>query len=82
MRVIIIPADGFVSIDGIGYSKINLSFIDNNIHAVQWYETKGEIERKDSNGRIIANETIDDLTPFQTAIDAWKTANVEASKNN
>lgn len=80
MRVIIIPADEFVSIDGVGYHEINLSFMDNNINAVQWYENKGEIERKDNSGRMIGNETINDLTPFQPAIDAWEVADVEAKE--
>lgn len=80
MRVIIIPVDEFVSIDGVGYHKINLSFMDDNIHAVQWYENKGEIERKDSSGKMIGNETINDLTPFQPAIDAWEVADVAAKE--
>ena len=74
MRVTIIPADGFVSVDGEGYSELDLSFIDADIHALQWYETEGEIERKDNRGRIVSNEDIEDLTPYQPALDAWKVA--------
>lgn len=74
MRVTIIPADGFVSVDGEGYSGLDLSFMDADIHALQWYETEGEIERKDSRGRITANEDITDLTPYQPALDAWRAA--------
>ncbi len=74
MRVTIIPADGFVSVDGEGYSELDLTFMDADIHALQWYETEGEIERRDSRGRITANEDITDLTPYQPALDAWQVA--------
>jgi hypothetical protein len=73
MRVTIIPTDGFVSIDGEGYNNIDLSFMDANIHALQWYTTDGEIERKNSRGQIVTNEEITDLTPYQPALDAWQT---------
>jgi hypothetical protein len=78
MRITIIPNDGFVSIDGEGYSDLDLSFMDDNIHALQWYDTEGEIERKDSRGRVIANEEITDITPYQQAIDSWEAANLVA----
>jgi hypothetical protein len=78
MRITIIPNDGFVSIDGEGYSELDLSFMDSSIHALQWYETEGEIEIQDSKGRIIANEVINDLTPFQYAIELWQVANEAA----
>ena len=74
MRVTIIPVNGFVSVDGEGYSEIDLSFMDADIHALQWYDTEGEIERQDSRGRITANEDITDLTPYQLALDAWQVA--------
>ena len=77
MRVTIIPEDGFVSVDGEGYSKLDLSFMDADIHALQWYETEGEVERKDSRGRITANENITTLTPYQAALDAWQVAKNE-----
>jgi hypothetical protein len=80
MRITIIPNDGFVSIDGEGYSDLDLSFMDNDIHAVQWYDTEGEIERKDSRGRVIANEEITDITSYQLAIDAWGVAKEEAEQ--
>ncbi len=78
MKVTIIPKDGFVAVDGVGYSEIDLSFLDDDIHAVQWYDTEGEIERQDSRGRITANEVISDITPFQPAIDLWQVTNIAA----
>jgi hypothetical protein len=73
MRVTIIPVDGFVSVDGMGLSGLDLSFMDVSVHAVQWYETHGEIEVKDpATGRMIANEVITSIDAFQPAIDAWQ----------
>ena len=74
MKVTIIPSDGFVSVDGQGFNKLDLSFIASEIHAVQWYDTEGEIERKDSRGRMIANDVITSIEQFQPALDAWAVA--------
>lgn len=72
MRVTIIPSDGFVSIDGYGFSGLNLLSIDPTVHAVQWYDTYGEIEVKDPvTGRMVANTEINSIEEFQTAIDIW-----------
>jgi hypothetical protein len=74
MRVTIIPVDGFVSVDGEGYSDLDLTFMAADIHALQWYETDGELEIEDTRGRVIENRPIDSLEPYQTALDAWQTA--------
>ena len=75
MRVTIIPIDGYVSVDGNGFGGLNLSFVDASVHAVQWYETHGEIERKDPiTGRMVANEVITSIDAFQPALDAWQVA--------
>ena len=75
MRVTIIPFDGFVSVNNIGYRGLNLLFMDSSVHAVQWYETHGEIERKDPiTGRMVANEVITSIDAFQPAIDVWQAA--------
>jgi hypothetical protein len=77
MRVTIIPKDGFVSIDNVGFSEIDLSFIPNEIHAIQWYEKFGEIEYKDEFGRITRNEelsSLDDLTYFDQVYAKWEVA--------
>lgn len=80
MRVTIIPADGYVSIDGEGYNEIDLSFMPTDINALQWYDTDGEIERKDNRGQVAVNEKITDLTPYQPALDAWAVMKIEAAK--
>jgi hypothetical protein len=74
MRVTIIPVDSFVSVDNRGYSGLDLSFMESDIHALQWYETEGELEIQDSRGRVIENRSIDSLEPYQPALDAWQAA--------
>jgi hypothetical protein len=74
MRVTIIPVDGFVSVDGEGYHGLDLAFMDADIHALQWYETEGELEIKDARGRVIENRPIDSMEPYQPALDAWAVA--------
>ena len=89
MRVTIIPEDGLVSIDNVGYSGLDLSFINPSVHAVQWYGENGEIEHKDiTTNRMVSNEAINSLGAFQRALDAWSAADVaeklaiaEAKKN-
>jgi len=49
--------------------------MDASVHAVQWYETHGEIEVKDPvTGRMVANEVITSIDAFQPAIDVWQAA--------
>ena len=72
MRATIIPVDGFVSVDGEGYSQLDLSFMHASIHAIQWYGTEGEIERKDTQGSVVVNEKITDAAVIQTALDVWR----------
>jgi len=79
MRLTIIPADGSVSVDGVGFGGLDLSFMDASVHAVQWYETHGEIEVKDPvTGRMVANEVITSIDAFQPAIDVWQAAKTAA----
>ena len=80
MRVTIIPSDDYVSVDGKGFNKLDLSFISANVHAIQWFDTEGEVEIKDSRGRITQNQPIDSIAPYQAAIDAWQLAKDEAAQ--
>jgi hypothetical protein len=67
-----------VTVDGISYEDIDGSALANNIHAVQWYDTHGEIEYKDPvTGNITRNEEINSITNFQFAIDAWNVIRAE-----
>lgn len=75
MRLTIIPIDGSVSVDGVWFGGIDLSFMDASVHAVQWYDTYGEIEVKDPvTGRMVANEAITSMDAFQPAIALWQEA--------
>lgn len=68
MRLTIVPDDGAVYKDNLSYSGLNLDFVPDNVHALQWYSEYGEIEFKSSfvDGRIVKpeNEVI-------TALPAW-----------
>lgn len=66
MRLTIIPIDKAIGIDGVFFSNIeeDLSWISPNIHAVQWYDTWGEVEYNDGT----PNERIEDLGIFEQAI--------------
>jgi hypothetical protein len=69
MRVTIIPSDSIVIVDRVAKSPLDLSFMT-GIHAVQWYETWGEVELIDADGRP-RNERIESLNEFQPALDLW-----------
>lgn len=72
MRVTITPEDQYVSVDGLGFSHLDLSLMTPDIHAIQWYGTYGEVEIKDpTTGRMLRNDVIDSLGPYQLALDAW-----------
>lgn len=73
MRVTILMDDSSVAVDGEGYGNLDLSAIDPTVHAVQWYETHGEVEHKDPvTMRMTENRTIDSFDEFQPAITAWQ----------
>jgi hypothetical protein len=69
MRLIIIPSDKLISIDGQGILQIqqDFSWIPSNVHAVQWYETWGEIEYTDGS----LNEKIEELGIYEQAVDTF-----------
>lgn len=75
MRMTILADDNSVAIDGEGYGNLNLSFLDPTIHAVQWYDTHGEVEHKDpTTGKMTANREIQSIDEFQQAITVWQVA--------
>jgi hypothetical protein len=82
MRITIVTADGFVAIDGNGVDGIDLSFIPNEVHALQWYGDVGEIEYKDTLGRATHSENITSINQFiyfPQCYELWKQA--KANKN-
>lgn len=78
MKLTIIKEDGFVAIDGVGYIGLDLSFLPGNIHAVQWYHTKGEIEFVcEPLEPKPENQLITSIDQFQEVIDLWNAKDYE-----
>jgi hypothetical protein len=84
MRLTIIPADGAVYIDGVSYMNLDLSTCDipSSVHALQWYDTYGELEFKRSfvDGQIVhpINEMLTKLPTWaNTAVAAWNQAKLD-----
>jgi hypothetical protein len=75
MRLTIVPVDKTVGVGGFFYSNLDLSScgIPDNVHALQWYETEGEIE---FNGRPKPqNELITELPVWANAcVTKWNEA--------
>jgi hypothetical protein len=75
MRMLILADDKRVVVGEEGYDGLNLSFLDPTIHAVQWYDTHGEVEHKDpATGKMTANREIQSIDEFQQAITVWQAA--------
>ena len=73
MKLTIIPVDSAVYKDGYCYSGLDLSSVPANVHALQWYETKGEIEF--SGIPKPQNETITELPNWaNTCLTKWDEA--------
>lgn len=62
MKLVIIPVDGAVYVDGFSYSGLDLSVVPFEVHALQWNGTKGWIEFKDADdGTKPQNQSITEL---------------------
>ena len=74
MRLTIIPSDKAIGINGEFISNIgeDLSWVPSNIHAVQWYDTWGEIEYNDGS----PNEKIEELGIFSQASETFENEKV------
>lgn len=81
VRLTIIADDRSIGKDNLFFSELDLSSLDTTIHAVQWYDTYGEVEYKPElvDGNLVRkqNEIIDSITPYQWAIDLWEEKKVE-----
>jgi hypothetical protein len=86
MKLTIVADDNAVGIDGEFFSPLDLTGLDPNIHAVQWYGEYGEVEYKTRlvDGRPVKPENtfIVDVSGFQFAIAAWNTAKAEMEAAN
>lgn len=80
-RISIIPDDGIVAVNGMSVTGLDLSFLPNDIHAIQWYGERGEVEFKtDIYGYKKMNEKIDSFKPFEKAVDLF--GQVQAAVQN
>ena len=84
MRLTIVPADGAVYLDGVVYMDLDLSTcnIPSDVHALQWYDTYGELEfnRSFVDGQIVhpSNEILTELPAWvNTAKTVWAAAKAE-----
>jgi hypothetical protein len=73
MKLTIIRSDGAVYKDGVSYSGLNLSSVPTNVHALQWYDSEGEVE---FNGTPKPqNEIVSELPTWAiTAMAKWDEA--------
>lgn len=72
MRATIIPSDTFCSVDGVGYSGVNMTSVLPEIHAVQWYSSHGEEEVIDTlTGKMVANREIENLDSYQAVLASY-----------
>src|ERR1700730_2559383 len=73
MRLTIIKNDNFVYVDGLA-CRVDCSDLPADFHALQWYDTAGEIEITNERGHHVENRAIVDVTPYQKYVDAWNAA--------
>ena len=77
MKLTIVPSDGIVYIDSVGYNGINLSFIPAEVHALQWKDPVGWIEYIDGPDglKTAPNEIINTLPDWANkSIALWDVA--------
>lgn len=72
MRFTYVRADQVVGIDG-KFLKIDNSNFDQQIDAIQWYDTWGEIEYVNRQERN--NERFEDVSFIKDLVFAWNDAN-------
>ena len=75
MRVTIVNPDGVVLVGGIA-RKVDLTGLSSAVHAVQWYDTIGEIEFEyDFVANTKApNVRFTDFSPYQVFVNRWTAA--------
>ncbi len=73
MKVVIIPSDSTVSVNGRTIGGLDLTWMV-GVHAVVWNGASGEVQMVDRDGRITANVPIESIEDYQGALDAWQAA--------
>lgn len=67
MRLTVVPIDSVVCKNGECLHEIDLSWVPEEVHVVQWYDTEGEIELKSRDPNI----PITDLGIYERASELW-----------
>jgi hypothetical protein len=82
MRVTVINPDKAVGVDGEFYSGLTLN-LGNEIHAIQWYDTWGEVEFSvvfaEGRPQKPENMVITDFTPYEHVVTTWQQAKTSAA---
>ena len=78
MKLTVITPDKVVIKDGEAYPIEDLSYLDANIHAIQWQDTTGEIEYKDATPNLI----ISDITPYNKCVTDWEAVKTKELEKN
>ncbi len=78
MKLTVIAPDKVVIKDGEAYPIEDLSYLDANIHAIQWQDTTGEIEYKDATPNLI----ISDITPYNKCVTDWEAVKTKELEKN
>lgn len=74
IRVTIIPSDSFCSLDGVGFSGVDMTSVKPEVHALQWYGTHGELEIQNPvTGKMVGNQNISSLDNFQAVLVSYWT---------
>jgi hypothetical protein len=70
MRLTIIPVDGAVYVDNVAYTSLDLSTcnIPSDVHALQWYDTYGELEFKRS---FVDDQIVHPANQMLTELPTW-----------
>lgn len=69
MRLTIIADDGVVGVER-DFREVDLSDLDSDIHAVQWYGSEGQVEYRDDRPNLL----ITDMSKFQKFVGRWNAA--------
>lgn len=77
MRVTVINSDKAIGVAGEFFTGLQFD-LDPAIHAIQWYDTWGEVEHAITlvDGRPFKSENtvITDFTPYEYLLQSWQTA--------
>lgn len=71
MKVTIIPADGFVSVNGEGYHGFDLSAFGASVNAIHWDGDKGVIELVDDQNKAAGQQPLATFDKYNHIVAQW-----------